>query len=131
MPGNAHAVGPELRHAYTPLSPCINFQKRFLAYNRSLIYFGVGGVRPLACWCMCDADEYHVPVRACPSFPFTVSRNPLLLRPGIDSSVDECVRHPSAAGPPMMLVQHQIAPDVHTSERHGLRNGPLHRASCG
>ena len=28
-----------------------------------------------------------------------------------------------------MLVENQIAPHMHTPERHGLRNGPLHRST--
>src|SRR5580704_17156766 len=131
MPRRAHAFSSERWDANTPLALCINFQERLLAHDRSLIHLRVGRIWPIALRRVGDANENHVPVRTGTACPFAVARNPLLLSAGIDVAVNECVRHPSAAGPPAVLVENQIATNVHTSDGHGLRNGPLHRATRG
>ena len=75
------------------------------------------------------ADKHHVPVRARPPLPITVARDPLLLAPGIDITVHERIRHPPAAGPATVLVEHQVATHMHAPERDRLRDCPLHRAT--
>ncbi len=92
---------------------------------------GVWRRRPLALRLAFYADEDHVPVGAGPTFPLSIAREPLLLRAGVDVAVDEGVGDPAAGGPAAVLMENEIARDMHAAEKDGLRNSPLHFTAGG
>ena len=92
---------------------------------------GIGRFGPFAFRWIGDADKDHVPVCAGPTVPLAVAGDPLLLRAGSDVAVDEGVGHPASTGPAAVLMEHDVALNVHTAEGYGLRHGPLHGAAGG
>ena len=88
----------------------------------------VGRIRPLAFGRIGNADEDHVPVGSGPTVPLAVAGDPLLLRTGSYVAVDEGVGHPAAAGPAVVLMEDDIAVNVHAAEGRCLGDGPLHGA---
>src|SRR5215471_6191854 len=83
---------------------------------------------PLAGGWVGDPHEEHVPVGAGPTAPFRIARDPLLLGAGPHIAIDQGIRHPAAARPSTLLVEHDIASYVHASKGDGLGNCPLHHA---
>ncbi len=128
-PADAHAVGAQRRDAHVPVATRINQEERLLANHRCLGNPGIRRLGPVAFGRMYHADKDHIPVGAGPAAPFAVARDPLLLRAGVDVAVDQRVGDPAAAGPAVALVQNKIPEDVHATEGHGLRHGPLHGAT--
>src|SRR5579872_3465171 len=120
VPGNSDAVFLEGRDADTPISVLIHFEERLLAHDRNLIHLRIRRIRPIPRRHWLNANEDHIPIRTGPTLPFAVARNPLLLGARIDIAVDQCVGHPTSAGPSVMLMQDQISTHVHTPEGHGL-----------
>ncbi len=82
--------------------------------------FGVGRIGPFAFRRVGNAHEDHVPVGAGPAVPLAVAGDPLLLGAGVDVAVDEGVGHPAATGPAAVLVEDDVALDVHAAEGRGL-----------
>ncbi len=103
----------------------------FFADDWGLSDFCVGRAGPVAFGWVGNADEDHVPVGASPTVPLAVAGDPLLLGAGVDVAVDEGVGHPAAAGPALVLIEDDVALDVHATEGRGLRDGPLHGAAGG
>ena len=63
--------------------------------------------------------------------PLAVAGDPLLLRASGYVAVDEGVGHPASAGPAAVLMENDVALNVHAAEGYGLRDGPLHGAAGG
>ena len=80
---------------------------------------------------MGDTNEDHIPIGATPTAPLCIPGNKLLLRPGVDFAIDQSIGHPSAAGPAVVLMEHNIPANVHAPQGRSLGYGPLHGATGG
>ena len=129
VPGDSGRIGSHCRNAHAVVACGIHLKEWLFADNRRLGHLCVGWRGPLPRRWILDAHEDHVPVGAGPTAPLAIARNPLLLRSGVDVAVNDRVRHPSPAGPAVLLVEHQVAKHVHAAEGYGLRDGPLHSAA--
>src|SRR5579863_5017891 len=116
MPRNAHTVVAQFWNSHTPGPSCIHLEKWLLADDWCPLDLRVRWFWPFACRWMRHSHEHHVPVRAGPTAPFTVARDPLLLRSRAHIAIHQRVRHPATAGPPAVLVQYQISAHVHAPE---------------
>jgi hypothetical protein len=126
VPGDANAVCANRGYADAVVAGGVDLEKGFFANDWGLSDLGIGRFGPFALRRIGDSDKDHVPVRAGPAVPLAVAGYPLLLGTGGYVAVDERVGHPAAAGPAAILMEDDVALNVHTAKGSGLRDSPLH-----